>query len=101
VAASHGHHELVDELLEARADPNALDAFGNTPFNDAVRLKHDAVSNLIRSKFPRMKYKLPGSELGVLMCTAAAAGDVDELRRLTTNGVDPNSPDYDGRTGPG
>jgi len=32
------------------------------------------------------------------MCAAAAAGDVDELRRLLARGVDINRADYDGRT---
>ncbi len=36
--------------------------------------------------------------MGVLMCQAAYAGKLEDIRRLVVNGVDPNESDYDGRT---
>jgi ankyrin repeat protein len=98
VAASCGHIDLVNALLSANADPHAVDAFGHTPLEDAVRLKQDAVSQLIRKRFPKIKFRLPGSELGVVMCTAASSGDLEQLQRLVASGVSPDEADYDGRT---
>ena len=98
VAASHGHLGLVEQLLNAKVDPYTVDAFGNTALNDAVRHRHDTVAELIRKRYPKIVYKLPGSELGVAMCTAASIGDVEQINRLVLSGVDVNEADYDGRT---
>ena len=34
--------------MQLKADPTAKDKFGNTPFNDAVRAKHDDVVGIIK-----------------------------------------------------
>ena len=34
--------------MHLKADPTAKDKFGNTPFNDAVRAKHDDVVAIIK-----------------------------------------------------
>ena len=98
VAASEGHHELVHLLLELRADANAKDKFENTPVNDAVRTKHDKVIDVIRSHTKSIKYSLPGSQVGVELCEAAATGNLEQITRLLNNGVNVNEADYDGRT---
>jgi ankyrin repeat protein len=98
VAASEGHKALVRMLLHAKADVSAVDAMLNTPLNDAVRHKHDQAAALIREHSPSQKYKLQGAAAGVEMCCAAAAGDIDQIKRLICNGVDPDTADYDGRT---
>jgi hypothetical protein len=96
VAASEGHVRLVQYLLEKKADPSAKDHFGNTPFNDAVRSKHDAVAAIVKKFDPNISFKLPGNEAGVLMCQASFEGKLDDIKRLVANGVDPNESDYDG-----
>lgn len=35
---------------------------------------------------------------GSVLCTAVARGDTDYLKRLLSNGLDPNSKDYDYRS---
>jgi hypothetical protein len=34
--------------MQLKADPTAKDKFGNTPFNDAVRAKHDDVVAIMK-----------------------------------------------------
>jgi ankyrin repeat protein/CRP-like cAMP-binding protein len=98
VAASAGHYSLVKMLLEDKADVAAVDAMNNTPLNDAVRHKQDDVADLIRKSHASQKYKVAGAAMGVEMCVAAFAGDVEQIQRLIRNGVDPDVADYDGRT---
>jgi glutaminase len=98
VAASAGHYSLVKMLLEDKADVAAVDAMNNTPLNDAVRHRQDDVADLIRKSHPSQKYKVAGAAMGVEMCVAAFAGDVEQIQRLIRNGVDPDAADYDGRT---
>ena len=98
VAASAGHYSLVKWLLQNKADVAAVDVMSNTPLNDAVRHKRDDVADLIRQFHPSQKYKLAGAGMGVEMCSAAFAGDVEQIKRLIRNGVDPDAADYDGRT---
>jgi ankyrin repeat protein len=98
IAASEGHEELVRFLLEQKADPTVKDKFGNTPFNDCVRSKHDKVVSIIKDYDPNITFKLAENEMGVLMCQAAFDGRLEDIQRLVINGVDPNENDYDGRT---
>ena len=98
IAASEGHEELVRFLLEQKADPTVKDKFGNTPFNDCVRSKHDKVVSIIKEYDPNISFKLGENEMGVLMCQAAFDGRLEDIKRLVINGVDPNENDYDGRT---
>lgn len=37
-------------------------------------------------------------DAGNFLCSAVAKGDTDFLRRILSNGIDPNSKDYDHRT---
>ena len=98
ISASEGHADLVNHLLEIKADPSAKDAHGNTPFNDCVRLKHDHIVKIIRKHDPNISFKLANDEMGVLLCQAAFENNLPDLKRLISNGVDPNESDYDGRT---
>lgn len=98
VAASEGHDNLVEYLLDLKADAAAKDKYGNTPFNDAVRSKHNLVVKAFKRHDPGLMFKLGGNESGVLMCKAAFDGRLDDIKRLVDNGVDPNESDYDQRT---
>ena len=68
VAASEGQLEAVRLLLHGKADPSARDRFDNTPLNDAVRHRHDAVAELIRERAPGTVLSLNGHVIGGLMC---------------------------------
>lgn len=73
-------------------DVNLRDRFGNTALEDAIRHGHREVQKKLRSN---------GAVLhghAVTLCQAAAKGDIDTIRVLIENGVDPNEGDYDGRT---
>jgi len=96
VAASEGHTELVQYLFDMKADAAAKDKFGNSPFNDAVRSKHDAVALIMKKKDPNISFKLPGNETGVLMCQASFEGRLEDIKRYVAAGADPNESDYDG-----
>jgi ankyrin repeat protein len=98
VASAEGHLELVKHLLRNNADPYAKDKMGNTPLRDAVTAKRDRVAAAIRKASPGCVFTLPGNELGVKLCEAAFEGDLEQIKRLLANGVDPNESDYDGRT---
>ena len=87
IAASEGHVQLVEYLLELKADPGQKDKLGNSAFNDAVRSKQDTVVTVIRKYDPNISFKLGANELGVLMCQAAYSNNLEDLKRLTTNGV--------------
>jgi ankyrin repeat protein len=98
VAASEGHLEMAEHLLGAKADPCIRDRHGNTPLNDAVRQRHDAVAAAIRTRAPDGRIALPGHTAGIQMCAAAAEGDVVQVKRLLSNGVSAQALDYDRRT---
>ncbi|XP_010670208.1 potassium channel SKOR isoform X2 [Beta vulgaris subsp. vulgaris] len=94
VAASRGHEAIVLFLIQEGADVNILDDFGNTPLLEAVKNGHDEVAALLYKEGARIDLKNAGSSLS----TIVLSGDVEVLRRMITNGVDPNSRDYDLRT---
>lgn len=70
------------------------DNFGNTPLLEAIKSGHDRVASLLSREGGVLKIDNAGS----FLCTVVARGDSDFLRRLLSNGVDPNSRDYDQRT---
>eukprot|EP00899_Mesostigma_viride_P026615 jgi/Mesvir1/7138/Mv25133-RA.1 len=95
LAAAEGHLTLIQILVnDFGAEINCQDAMGHTPLGDAVREKNDDVAAFLRTVGAEMRCKNPAA----LLCKAAAAGDVDELRRLMDNGINCNVFDYDKRT---
>ncbi|GFH43796.1 hypothetical protein CTEN210_00269 [Chaetoceros tenuissimus] len=79
VAASEGHLHIVIPLVERyNASINRSDRWGGSPLDDAHRHRHAEVIHYLRSK---------GGSTGSTdhttnLITAAAAGDVDELKVL-------------------
>jgi lysophospholipase len=59
--------------------------------SDVARVLADAAHPQERSSIERALYP-------VLMCSAAAHGDIDAIERMLAEGVDPSVADYDGRT---
>lgn len=71
-----------------------IDNFGNTPLLEAIKNAHDRVSSLLIKEGASLNIDNAGS----FLCTAIAKGDSDFLKKLLSNGIDPNSKGYDQRT---
>jgi ankyrin repeat protein len=71
-----------------------IDNFGNTPLLEAIKNGHDRIASLLFKEGASLNIDCPGS----VLCTAVAKGDSDFLKRILSNGIDPNSRDYDHRT---
>lgn len=70
------------------------DNFGNTPLFEAIKSGHDRVATMLSKEGAVLKI----ADAGSFLCTAVARGDSDLLRRMLSNGTDPNAKDYDHRT---
>lgn len=48
ISASEGLYDVCKYLLEKGADPGHKDRWNNTPYYDAIRMKHGKIANLIK-----------------------------------------------------
>lgn len=71
-----------------------VDNFGNTPLLEAIKSGHDKVASLLVKEGASLKIE----DAGCFMCSTVAKGDIDYIRRILSNGIDPNSKDFDFRT---
>ncbi|GLJ12293.1 hypothetical protein SUGI_0188180 [Cryptomeria japonica] len=94
LAASKGYEEITLFLIQAGADVNSIDKFGNTPLLEAVKGGHDRVASLLAEN----KASLILEDAGNFLCKVVASGNAEFLKRLLANGIDPNSKDYNYRT---
>lgn len=94
LAAARGYEDIALFLIQAGVDVNALDCFGNMPLMEAIRNGYDGVVSLLCEAGATLNIK----ESGNFLCSAVARGDFDLIKRLLSNGVDPNCKDYDQRT---
>ncbi|KAI5434670.1 hypothetical protein KIW84_021484, partial [Lathyrus oleraceus] len=94
LAACRGYEDITLLLIHEGVDINIKDNFGNTPLLEAVKNGHDQVASLLVREGASMKIDDSGS----FLCTAVARGDPDYVKRLLSNGMDPNLKDYDYRT---
>jgi len=77
LAASEGHVDLMNLLLDTYcADVNVVDRYNGTPMIDAVRHKQDTSAAILRTHGAILKLEDPAGAL----CSAAAEGDVEEVR---------------------
>ena len=71
-----------------------MDRWRHTPLKDAVRNGHNRVATLLRSKGAVSINR----DLGYRLCSAAAAGNIDNISSLLREGANLNAADYDART---
>ncbi|XP_023769988.1 potassium channel SKOR [Lactuca sativa] len=94
LAASKGYEDITLFLIQEKVEVNVLDNFGNTPLLEAIKNGHDKVASILVKEGGSLKI----DDAGWFLCTSVARGDIDYIRRILSNGVDPNSKDYDFRT---
>ena len=95
IAASEGHLELCQFLIQSGAQINRSDRWGGSPLNDALRHRHAPVIDYLKQVGGRS-----GSpSQSTCFITAAAEGDLEEVQHLLEFGnVSVNQGDYDKRT---
>ena len=108
LAAAYGHHEIVDYLLCSRADVHCRDRWGGTAMIDAINSGNLRVQHLLKIATSDSTASCPATENRLQSLTwraagssfreAAAAGNVEELRRCLAAGVHVDDADYDLRT---
>ncbi|KAF9598827.1 hypothetical protein IFM89_031495 [Coptis chinensis] len=94
LAASKGYEDITLFLIQEGVDINISDNFGNTPLFEAIKNGHDRVVSLLVKEGASLKI----DDAGSFLCAAVARGDSDYLKRLLSNGIDPDSMDYSHRT---
>ncbi|KAL2898579.1 Potassium channel SKOR [Bienertia sinuspersici] len=100
-AAYYGELNQLKNSLNAGADLKKTDYNGRSPMHIAASRGHvDIVRFLIQEG---ADVNEPGAriyikDVGPFLCTVVLSEDVEYLKRLLSNGVDPNSRDYDHRT---
>lgn len=94
LAASKGYEDITNFLIREGVDVNMSDKFGNTPLYEAIKNGHDRIASLLVKEGASLNI----DDAGSVLCSAVVRGDSDFLKRLLSNGIDPNSKDYDHRT---
>ena len=95
IASAAGHLDAVKFLCSmSNINVNAMDRWHATPLRDSVRQGHIEVASLLRSKGAVTINR----NLGYRLCSAAATGNIDELKQCLDEGVNLNAADYDART---
>ncbi|KAL3922721.1 MAG: hypothetical protein SGILL_002051 [Bacillariaceae sp.] len=95
IAASEGHLELCQLLLERGAKINRSDRWGGSPMDDSFRHNHRDVIELLQKEGG--KFGSPSQANNFI--AAASEGDVEEVKALLEYGkIDLDSSDYDKRT---
>jgi ankyrin repeat protein len=97
LAAAEGRLDVLKYLIQQGADVTAQDRWGNTALDEALHAKQDDIIKILLGAGARItNHKL--TDMGPVICTAAAEGNVQHLQRLYDCGVDMNRKDYDSRT---
>ncbi|PPD74354.1 hypothetical protein GOBAR_DD28709 [Gossypium barbadense] len=91
-AAYNGDFYQLKSLIRAGADPNKTDCDGRSPLHLAASKGYEDITSFL------IRHPVDINLKDNYLCTAVAKGDSNFLRRLLSNGVDPNSRGYDHRT---
>eukprot|EP00284_Hemiselmis_tepida_P018673 CAMPEP_0174936494 /NCGR_PEP_ID=MMETSP1355-20121228/57632_1 /TAXON_ID=464990 /ORGANISM="Hemiselmis tepida, Strain CCMP443" /LENGTH=296 /DNA_ID=CAMNT_0016183275 /DNA_START=1 /DNA_END=888 /DNA_ORIENTATION=+ len=101
LASAEGHADIVEELLQHKADPTFKDRWGADPLKDAIRGKHAKVQALLKAAGAlgaKDDHSDHGPTMGEKMCTSAAKGDLQMLKLLVGQKGSVNACDYDKRS---
>ncbi|XP_057460218.1 potassium channel SKOR-like isoform X2 [Actinidia eriantha] len=94
LAASKGYEEITEFLIQQGVEINITDNFGNTPMLETIKNGHDHIASLL----VKAGASLTIDNAGSCLCMAVARSDLNFLRRVLDNGINPNSKSYDLRT---
>ncbi|KAL8193974.1 hypothetical protein R6Q57_026216 [Mikania cordata] len=94
LAASKGHLDITLFLIQNNVEVNISDNFGSTPLLEAIKNGHDSIASVLVKEGASFNI----NDAGNVLCSYVARGDIDFIRRVLANGIDPNSKDYDFRT---
>ncbi|KAL5815414.1 hypothetical protein ACOSQ4_026055 [Xanthoceras sorbifolium] len=94
IAASKGYEDMIHFLIQKGVDVNISDKLGNTPLLEAIKNGHDHVA----SALVKAGASLTIDDAGGFLCTTVARRELDFLKRVLANGINPNSKNYDHRT---
>ena len=100
-AASAGHNDIVELLIERGANVNATDSGkGATPLDYAHLRDHEEVIETLNAHNAQREHEKGGKGIGQssLIHDAALDGDIDEVQRQLDAGVDPNLKSSKGAT---
>ncbi|KAM1638248.1 hypothetical protein EV1_015777 [Malus domestica] len=94
VAASKGFVDITRFLIEQGAAAEMSDKYGNTPLLEAIKNGHDEVGSLL----VKAGASLAVDDAGDFLCTTAARRNMELLKRLLSNDINPNAKNYDQRS---
>uniref|UniRef100_A0A6N2KC42 Potassium channel n=1 Tax=Salix viminalis TaxID=40686 RepID=A0A6N2KC42_SALVM len=94
IAASKGYEDISLLLIEQGVDVNISDKFGNTPLLEAIKGGHDEVASLL----VQAGASLGIDDAGGFLFTTIAKRDLNLLKRVLANGINPNAKNFDYRT---
>ena len=100
-AASAGHNDIVELLIERGANVNATDSGkGGTPLDYACWGDQEEVIETLNAHNAQRQHEKGGKGIGQshLIHDAALDGDIDEVQRQLDAGVDPNLKSFKGAT---
>lgn len=91
IAASEGHLDLCQLLLQHGAKINRCDRWGGSPLDDAYRHRHAAVIEFLQQEGGRFGSPSQANNL----ISAASEGDIEEVKALLEYGnIDLSAGDY-------
>ena len=94
LAACEGIVNVIEFLIQNRAEVNVVDRWNNTPLDDAVKYTKELPARLLYEHGGKLNLDFASGSL----CEAAAEGDLLRLKLLYENGTDVRAGDYDRRT---
>ncbi|KAH7529250.1 hypothetical protein FEM48_Zijuj05G0164600 [Ziziphus jujuba var. spinosa] len=94
VSASKGYEDITAFLIDRGVDVNMSDKFGNTPLIDAIKNGHDQVASLLAKAGATLTF----DDTGGFLCNTVMKRDLDLLKRVLANDINPNAKNYDLRT---
>jgi ankyrin repeat protein len=97
-AIQAGSLEIVDLLLDHSADPNLLDADGDSPLYAAIVERQFAIAERLLNRGADVNYQCKNTEHSTPLHTAASYGLGEFIQLLVEHGANPDLKDELGNT---